>query len=125
MSSAALSRVRVLVEGWARDFAEDEDVRMGAVVDDLRSAITGPAPAAHERPLTLIQQGVLDAITTSMEKRGYPPTLREIGATVGLASVSSVSHQLQVLEARGVLTRDPNSPRAITIHSTPVGGDRV
>ena len=50
-----------------------------------------------------------------IEKRGYPPSMREIGAAVGLASTSSVAHQLQVLEKLGYVKRDPNRPRALEI----------
>jgi len=45
--------------------------------------------------------------------------MREIGEAVGLTSVSSVSHQLRQLQAKGLLRRDPNRPRAVEIRSTP------
>lgn len=41
-----------------------------------------------------------------MRSRGYPPSLREIGEAVGLASTSSVSHQMQVLQAKGYVSRE-------------------
>ena len=47
--------------------------------------------------------------------RGYPPTIREIGEAAGLASPSSVSHQLRALEAKGYLRRDPHRPRAMEV----------
>lgn len=50
-----------------------------------------------------------------MSTRGYPPTIREIGEAAGLASPSSVSHQLRALEAKGYLRRDPNRPRAMEV----------
>lgn len=65
--------------------------------------------------LTARQQAVLDTISESLSTRGYPPTMREIGAKVGLTSPSSVKHQLNVLEERGFLRRDPNRPRAIEV----------
>ncbi len=63
------------------------------------------------------QQAVLDTIAQSLDSRGYPPTLREIGAAIGLTSPSSVKHQLNVLEERGFIRRDPNRPRAIEVVS--------
>jgi repressor LexA len=50
-----------------------------------------------------------------VERRGYPPSLREIGEAVGLTSPSSVAHQLTSLERKGFLRRDPNRPRAIEV----------
>lgn len=65
--------------------------------------------------LTARQRKVLEFIRNTVERRGYPPSIREIGDAVGLASVSSVSHQLQTLERKGFLRRDPNRPRAIEV----------
>src|SRR5262245_62839212 len=65
--------------------------------------------------LTPRQQRVLAHIKDSIEKRGYPPSMREIGQAVGLTSSSSVAHQLKVLEEKGFLKRDPNRPRAIEV----------
>jgi repressor LexA len=65
--------------------------------------------------LTPRQRRVLETIRTSVETRGYPPTMREIGEAVGLASPSSVKHQLTTLERKGYLRRDPNRPRAIEV----------
>jgi repressor LexA len=65
--------------------------------------------------LTPRQQKVLAHIKDSIEKRGYPPSMREIGASVGLTSTSSVAHQLRVLEEKGYLKRDPNRPRALEV----------
>src|SRR6478609_3408264 len=47
--------------------------------------------------------------------RGYPPSMREIGDAVGLASLSSVTHQLKQLELSGYLRRDPKRPRALEV----------
>lgn len=113
--ASALARVQTLIDGWAHDFADDEDVRMGAVVTDLRAAISGPSETGSTIRLTRRQQQILAAIAEAIDGRGYPPTLREIGDAVGLHSVSSVAHQLQVLEQKGVIVRDPNRPRAITV----------
>jgi len=65
--------------------------------------------------LTPRQQRVLATIKDSIEKRGYPPSMREIGQAVGLTSSSSVAHQLRVLEEKGFLKRDPNRPRALEV----------
>jgi repressor LexA len=65
--------------------------------------------------LTPRQQRVLATIKEAIEKRGYPPSMREIGQAVGLTSSSSVAHQLRVLEQKGFLKRDPNRPRALEV----------
>jgi len=65
--------------------------------------------------LTPRQQRVLTVIRDSIESRGYPPSMREIGERVGLTSSSSVAHQLRVLEEKGFLKRDPNRPRALSV----------
>jgi len=65
--------------------------------------------------LTPRQQRVLAHIKASIEDRGYPPSMREIGNAVGLTSTSSVAHQLRVLEEKGYLKRDPNRPRALEV----------
>jgi repressor LexA len=72
----------------------------------------GPAGADG---LTERQRRVLDVIRDNVERRGYPPSMREIGEAVGLTSPSSVSHQLAALERKGYLRRDPNRPRAIEV----------
>ena len=69
--------------------------------------------------LTPRQRLVLDVIRDSVERRGYPPSMREIGEAVGLTSVSSVSHQLRQLQAKGLLRRDANRPRAVEIRTAP------
>jgi repressor LexA len=65
--------------------------------------------------LTPRQQRILNTLRDSIERRGYPPSIREIGETVGLASSSSVAHQLRVLEQKGFIKRDPNRPRALEV----------
>ncbi|QNN52279.1 transcriptional repressor LexA [Nocardioides mesophilus] len=72
----------------------------------------GPPDASG---LTTRQQRVLTVIKDSIERRGYPPSMREIGERVGLTSSSSVAHQLRVLEEKGYLKRDPNRPRALSV----------
>ncbi len=65
--------------------------------------------------LTPRQQKVLATIKDAIEKRGYPPSMREIGTAVGLTSSSSVAHQLKTLEEKGFLKRDPKRPRALEV----------
>jgi repressor LexA len=65
--------------------------------------------------LTQRQRRVLEVIRDSIERRGYPPSVREIGEAVGLSSASSVAHQLSVLQKKGWLRRDPNRPRALDV----------
>src|ERR671933_393611 len=65
--------------------------------------------------LTHRQLRLLEFIRDSGERRGYPPSMREIGEAVGLTSPSSVAHQLATLERKGFLRRDPNRPRAIEV----------
>ncbi|MCW4353327.1 transcriptional repressor LexA [Hoyosella sp. YIM 151337] len=66
-------------------------------------------------PLTARQREVLDVIRASVNDRGYPPSVREIGEAVGLTSTSSVTHQLRALERKGYLRRDPHRPRAVDV----------
>lgn len=65
--------------------------------------------------LTARQRRILETIRSSVADRGYPPSMREIGESVGLTSPSSVKHQLEMLERKGYLRRDPNRPRAIEV----------
>ena len=74
-----------------------------------------PDPPPVGRVLTMRQHKILQVIRDSVERRGYPPSVREIGQAAGLKSPSSVAHQLKVLEKRGLLRRDPNRPRAVDI----------
>lgn len=74
-----------------------------------------PGDPEARRPLTEKQQAILEFIARSVESRGYPPSMREIGDAVGLSSLSSVTHQLSRLELGGYIRRDPNRPRALEI----------
>lgn len=65
--------------------------------------------------LTQKQQAILEFIARAVHENGYPPSMREIGDAVGLASLSSVTHQLNRLELAGVIRRDPNRPRALEV----------
>ncbi len=74
-----------------------------------------PDGPPDESGLTPRQRRVLEVIRDCVERRGYPPSMREIGEAVGLTSTSSVAHQLTSLERKGFLRRDPNRPRAVEV----------
>ena len=74
-----------------------------------------PDGAADEFGLTLRQRLILQTIRETVESRGFPPTIREMGEAVGLASPSSVAHQLRTLEEKGFIVRDPKLPRALMV----------
>jgi repressor LexA len=61
------------------------------------------------------QQAILDFIKAEVKKKGYPPSVREIGKAVGLASSSTVHSHLSQLEKKGYIKRDPTKPRAIEL----------
>lgn len=61
------------------------------------------------------RQRILDCIARTVEERGYPPSVREIGEAVGLSSPSTVHSHLSALVAAGAIKRDPTKPRAIMI----------
>jgi repressor LexA len=88
---------------------DDSTADPGGVVRDL------PDGPPDEAGLTPRQRKVLEVIRHSVERRGYPPTVREIGEAVGLTSTSSVSHQLAMLQKKGFLRRDPSRPRAVDV----------
>ncbi len=69
--------------------------------------------------LTKRQRQILDLIRDRIATRGYPPTVREIGAAVGLASPSSVHAQISTLVKAGKLRRDPAKPRALVVVGAP------
>ena len=72
-------------------------------------------PDMTDPHLTDRQRKILRAIEGSMQVSGYPPTLREIGEAVGLASTSSVSYQLSVLAEKGYLSRGAGRPRTAVV----------
>ncbi|PFA67765.1 repressor LexA [Bacillus sp. AFS015802] len=61
------------------------------------------------------QQDILQYIKVAVREKGYPPSVREIGEAVGLASSSTVHGHLARLESKGLIRRDPTKPRAIEI----------
>jgi repressor LexA len=94
-----------------RPRASDVAAQMGAAAS-VSSLPDGPADGDG---LTPRQRRILLVIKEAVELRGYPPSIREMGDAVGLASTSSVAHQLKMLEQKGFLRRDPHRPRALEV----------
>jgi len=65
--------------------------------------------------LTKRQREILSYVMDSLQERGYPPSVREIGSALGLTSSSTVHSHLAALEKKGFIHRDPSKPRAIEI----------
>lgn len=74
-----------------------------------------PDGPVDENGLTPRQTKILLAIKEAMETNGYPPSMREIGEAAGLSSPSSVKYQLEALEAKGWIRRDPSRGRALEV----------
>lgn len=74
-----------------------------------------PDGPADEHGLTARQLKILQAIKEALTINGYPPSMREIGAAAGLASPASVQYQLQALEKKGFIRRDPTRGRALEV----------
>jgi repressor LexA len=87
-----------------------------------RNLVELPDGPVDENGLTPRQLKILQAIKVAMDKNGYPPSMREIGEAAGLASPSSVKYQLEALEEKGWIRRDPSRGRALEV-LTP-GDDR-
>lgn len=69
----------------------------------------------NRRDLTTRQQQILDFIRAEIHRRGFPPSVREIGEAVGLSSSSTVHSHLAALETKGLIRRDPSKPRALEV----------
>ena len=80
-----------------------------AVVADV------PDKPDPDHVLTWRQRKVLQVIRDSVQRRGYPPSMREIGEAVGPTSTSSVSYQLSTLQNKGYLRRDAGRPRTVEV----------
>ena len=74
-----------------------------------------PDGPIDENGLTPMQTKILLAIKEAMETNGYPPSMREIGEAAGLSSPSSVKYQLEALESKGWIRRDPSRGRALEV----------
>ena len=83
-------------------------------------------PGASEVNMAEVLSGkrreILDFIGQCLRERGYPPSVREIGQAVGLASSATVHSHLAVLQREGFLQRDPTKPRAMTVNYDPASG---
>src|SRR4051794_1158228 len=75
-----------------------------------------------DNQLTERQRQILEYIEEAMQERGYPPSVREIGAAVGLASPSTVHSHLLTLQRLGYLRRDATKPRAMEMRFDPLSG---
>ncbi len=80
---------------------------------------------ANPPTLTQRQQDIIDFIERTVNDRGYPPSVREIGEAVGLTSPSTVHSHLATLQRLGFLKRDPTKPRAIEVRYDPNSGAAV
>ncbi|AVX31067.1 SOS-response transcriptional repressor, LexA [Carboxydocella thermautotrophica] len=69
-----------------------------------------------DNKLNAKQQAVLDFIKQEIKRKGYPPSVREIGKAVGFSSSSTVHNYLNQLEKLGYIRRDPALPRAIVVN---------
>jgi repressor LexA len=87
--------------------------------------VAGKASKERKRmDLTKRQQEIFDFIKQYTDANGYPPTVRDIGAAVGLASSSTVHAHLANLEKRGLIRRDPTKPRALELLDRAMDGVR-
>jgi repressor LexA len=75
--------------------------------------------------LTGKRREILEVIEASLRDRGYPPSVREIGESVGLTSSSSVHAHLATLQKQGYLRRDPTKPRAIEVRYDANSGSQL
>lgn len=95
-------------------------------VPTAATSVVSVFPDPQGADLSARQKAILQVIRDSVQRRGYPPSVREIGQAVGLASPSSVAYQVGVLQDRGYLRRDSNRPRALNVlpvESEPTGAD--
>lgn len=69
----------------------------------------------YKRELSRRQEQILDVIRSEIHRRGFPPSVREIGEAVGLSSSSTVHSHLAALEEKGFIRRDPSKPRALEV----------
>jgi repressor LexA len=75
--------------------------------------------------LTGKRREILDFIAAQLRERGYPPSVREIGLAVGLASTSTVQAHLTTLQKQGFLKRDPTKPRALEVRYDATSGAAI
>lgn len=77
------------------------------------------------KKLSAKQQQIYDFITAAVAEQGYPPSVREIGAAVGLKSPSTVHFHLKALEREGLISKDAGKGRALTVIGPVNEPDRV
>ena len=93
------------VFAWADSASYTERVRPPSQGDSME----------YRAELTRRQREILDFIRAEIHRRGFPPSVREIGDAVGLSSSSTVHSHLAALEAKGFVRRDPSKPRALEV----------
>jgi len=71
----------------------------------------------RQRELTPRRRRIVQVIEDSVQRKGYAPSMREIGEATGLASTSSVAYQLSVLEKEGYLSREARRPRTAALRA--------
>lgn len=86
-----------------------------SLTEELGTISSLPDGRENMHGLTPRQMAILTVIRDSIEEVGYPPSIREVATRAGLASTSSVTYQLKVLEEKGFLRRDPHRPRAVVV----------
>ena len=122
--AASTDRVGAATDGVTQDAvtsdqdfpAADRDAPEGDAGTGRRRGRRSTTSAGS--PVSPRQRRILEVIRESVEARGYPPSVREIGEAVGLTSPSSVAYQLTALQRKGLLRRDPNRPRAVDVRSS-------
>src|ERR1700679_3533638 len=70
---------------------------------------------AEATMLSSREEQVLEVVRAGVARRGYPPSIREIGDAVGLRSTSSVAYHLKALQEKGYLHRDRGRPRTVEL----------
>src|SRR5581483_9199657 len=90
-------------------------VRRTLYPDHEHTFVTSPTTPGGPLVLTARQQEIWNFPVEYVDQHGYPPTVREIGERVGLASPSTVHAHLANLERAGLLRRDPTKPRALEL----------
>jgi repressor LexA len=98
--------------------------RRGIDVTPVRDP-TREASNMSETLLTGKRREILDFIAAQVRERGYPPSVREIGQAVGLASTSTVQAHLNTLQKQGYLRRDPTKPRALEVRYDATSGAAI
>jgi repressor LexA len=103
--------------GGRRSWRRSPPLTPSAGISTLLSNTRSSAPTEPKERLVLTarQQEIWNFLVEYVDKHGYPPTVREVGEHVGLASPSTVHAHLANLERAGLLRRDPTKPRALEL----------